>query len=134
MPTSVARPRAGDDDASCEIFNVGIGERRRLPLALPPQFSGGTLNGVKISYDPIKRAKTLKERGLDFADAAEVFAGEFTVAPDDRRDYGEDRFISAGDLRGRMVVIVWTLRDDTRHIISMRYCHAKEEKRWREKN
>jgi uncharacterized DUF497 family protein len=101
---------------------------------LPPQFSGGTLNGAKISYDPVKRAKTLKERGLDFADAAEVFAGEFTVAPDDRRDYGEDRFISAGYLRGRMVVIVWTLRDDARHIISMRYCHAKEKKLWREKN
>jgi hypothetical protein len=45
-----------------------------------------------------------------------------------------DRFISAGYLRGRMVVIVWTLRDDARHIISMRYCHAKEKKLWREKN
>ena len=89
---------------------------------------------MKISYDPAKRAKTLEERGLDFADAAEVFAGRFTVATDDRHDYGEDRFISAGYLRGRMVVIVWTLRDDTRHIISMRYCHAKEEKAWREKN
>ena len=70
---------------------------------------------MKISYDPVKRAKTLKERGLDFADAAEVFAGEFTVA-------------CAGGL------IVWTLRGDTRHIISMRYCHAKEKKLWREKN
>jgi len=51
--------------------------------------------------------------------------------PDDRRDYGEPRFISAGYLRGRMVVIVWTPRGDARHVISMRYCHAKEEKRWR---
>jgi uncharacterized protein len=30
-----------------------------------------------------------------------------------------------------MVVIVWTPRGDARHVISMRYCHAKEEKLWR---
>jgi uncharacterized protein len=86
---------------------------------------------VRITYDPAKRAATLKHRGLDFADAAEVFAGVYTVAPDDRRDYGEPRFISAGYLGGRMVVIVWTPREDAPHIISMRYCHAKEEKIWR---
>ena len=85
---------------------------------------------MRITFDPAKRAAALEHRGLDFADAAEVFGGLHTVAPDDRRDYGEPRFISAGYLRRRMVVIVWTPRDDTRHIISMRYCHAKEEKRW----
>jgi hypothetical protein len=30
-----------------------------------------------------------------------------------------------------MVVIVWTQRGASRHIISMRYCHGKEEERWR---
>jgi hypothetical protein len=28
--------------------------------------------------------------------------------PDERREYGERRFITAGWLRGRFVVIVWT--------------------------
>lgn len=78
---------------------------------------------MKITYDSAKRATTLRERGLDFEDAAEVFAGEHTVEP---------RFISAGYLRGRMVVLVWTPTENGRRIISMRYCHAKEEKRWRE--
>jgi uncharacterized DUF497 family protein len=85
---------------------------------------------VRITFDPAKRAVTLENRGLDSADAVEVFAGLYTVAPDDRRDYGEPRFISAGYLRGRMVVIVWTPRSDARHIISMRYCRGKEKKRW----
>ena len=85
-----------------------------------------------ITFDPRKRARTLKERGLDFADAAEVFAGRHTVVLDDRRDYGESRYISAGVLRGRMVVMVWTPRADARHVISMRYCHAEEEALWRE--
>ncbi len=86
---------------------------------------------MKITYDPAKRAATIRRRGLDFADAAEVFAGDYTMALDDRHDYGEPRYISAGYLRGRMVVLIWTPRGDARHVISMRYCHAKEKKRWR---
>jgi|SRR5579884_1758150 len=50
---------------------------------------------------------------------------------DDRKDYGEMRLITAGYLRGRMVVIVWTPRGRDRHIISMRHCHADEEEEWR---
>jgi uncharacterized DUF497 family protein len=51
---------------------------------------------------------------------------------DDRFDDGEVRKVNAGFLNGRMVVIVWTERDTSRHVISMRYCHDKQEKRWRE--
>jgi uncharacterized DUF497 family protein len=99
---------------------------------LTPLILGGTIIAVRIiSFDPAKRAKTLANRGLDFADAAEVFAGHFTVAPDERRDYGESRFISAGFLRGRVVAIVWTPRGDAWHIISMRHCHAKEIREFR---
>ncbi len=87
---------------------------------------------MRITFDPQKRARTLKERGLDFDDAAEVFAGRHTVVQDDRKDYGEKRYISAGFLRHRMVVVVWTPRGGGRHVISMRYCHAKEEALWRE--
>jgi uncharacterized DUF497 family protein len=86
---------------------------------------------MDITFDPAKRNKTLQERGLDFAEAAELFAGRHTVVVDDRFDYGETRYISAGFIRGRMVVVVWTPRGKARHVISMRYCHAKEEKRWR---
>ena len=85
---------------------------------------------MRITYDPAKRAATIIRNGLDFADAVEIFAGEYTQALDDRHAYGEDRYISAGYLRGRMVVLVWTPRGNARRIISMRYCHAKEEKRW----
>lgn len=87
---------------------------------------------MKITFDPAKRETTLRERGLDFADAGAVFAGRTFNRADDRFDYGEPRIITAGFLRSRMVVIVWTPRGETRHIISMRYCHAKEEKNWRE--
>jgi uncharacterized DUF497 family protein len=85
---------------------------------------------MTITFDPAKRALTLRHRGLDFARAGEVFAGRTATAVDDRRDYGETRFITAGYLDGRLVVIVWTQRGEVRHVISMRHCHAKEEEIW----
>lgn len=56
-----------------------------------------------ISYDPAKRKKTLDERGLDFEDAPEVFAGFTFEVEDTRRDYGEKRVICFGRLAGRLV-------------------------------
>ena len=85
---------------------------------------------MTITFNLAKRAATLAERGLDFADAGQVFAGRTATAEDARIDYGETRFLTAGYLRGRLVVIVWTPRGADRHVISMRYCHAKEEKKW----
>lgn len=85
---------------------------------------------MDITFDPAKRAAALRERGLDFADAGLVFAGVSSTRQDLRFTYGEDRFITAGFLRGRFVVLVWTPRNDARHIISMRQGHAKEQRRW----
>lgn len=87
---------------------------------------------MDIQFDPAKRAKTLENRGLDFADAGLVFEGEVFTRPDLRTVYGEDRYTTAGYLKGRLVVLVWTLRGAARRIISMRYAHDDEERRWRE--
>ena len=62
---------------------------------------------MQIEFDLDKREKTLTERGLDFARADEVFAGESVTTEDARFDYGETRFITAGVLDSRMVVVVW---------------------------
>jgi uncharacterized protein len=86
---------------------------------------------MAITFDPVKRARTLRERGLDFKDAEIVFAGETASQTSEQSDYGEVRVVTAGILGDRMVVIVWTRRGDNRHIISMRYCHAKEERKIR---
>ena len=52
------------------------------------------------------------------------------VELDDRVDYGEERFVTAGYLRDRFGVLVWTRRDDARRIIPMRYAHEWEEREW----
>jgi uncharacterized DUF497 family protein len=86
---------------------------------------------MKITYDPAKRQRTLAERGLDFEDAPLVFAGKHFTREDDRKDYGETRLISAGMLRERMVVMVWTPRNiEDRHIISMRKANEREQAKY----
>ena len=88
---------------------------------------------MHISYDPTKREWTLRERELDFEDAAEVFTERVVTVPDLRHDYGEERHLTFGWLRSRMVVVVWTPRgEDGRHIISMRKCNAREQARYRQ--
>ena len=62
---------------------------------------------MKIEFDPAKRQATLEHRGLDMARAAEIFAGATLTIADDRKDYGEPRFITIGRLDDRMVVSVW---------------------------
>jgi uncharacterized protein len=86
---------------------------------------------VRVTFDPAKRDLTLRHRGLDFARVNDLFAGRAATVVDERRDYGEMRFVTAGHLDGRLVVVVWTQRGDARHVISMRHCHAKEEEIWR---
>lgn len=81
---------------------------------------------MRISFDPAKRERTLRERGLDFDDAEKVFGGRKYTMADDRRDYGELRLRTFGFLDGRLVVVVWTPRGGTRRVISMRICNERE--------
>ncbi len=85
---------------------------------------------MRISYDPLKRAATLRDRGLDFEDTIEVFAGRTLDLPDDRFDYGEVRMVTIGHLSGRMVIVVWTQRGAMRHVISMRKANEREQARF----
>lgn len=79
-----------------------------------------------VEFDAAKRSATLKARGLDMARADEVFAGSTLTVEDDRRAYGEDRFITIGFLSEVMVVVVWTPRGGTHRIISMRKANERE--------
>ena len=88
---------------------------------------------MTISYDPNKREATLLERGLDFARAAEVFDGNVFSWPDLRFDYGEQRIVTVGFLDDRMVIVVWTSRDDARQVISMRKANAREQAQFGER-
>jgi uncharacterized DUF497 family protein len=85
---------------------------------------------VDIEFDPAKRRATLDARGMDMADAGEVFFSDQITFADIRFEYGERRFVTIGYLGDRMVVLAWTARGDARRIISMRKANERETKKY----
>ncbi len=81
---------------------------------------------MKLEFDATQRDTTLKDRGLDFARAGDVFEGNHFTGQDTRHDYAEHRFITVGLLDARLVVLVWTPRGEARRIISMRKANDRE--------
>jgi uncharacterized protein len=81
---------------------------------------------VEISFDPANREKTLRERDVDFMHAEMLFVGRTYTTADDRFDCGETRLRTFGLVDGRLMVVIWTPRGDTRHVISMRKCNERE--------
>ncbi len=65
------------------------------------------------------------------ARAGEVFSGATLTVEDDRRNYGEDRFITVGFLDVSMVVVVWTPRKVGARIIGMRKANDREQRLYR---
>ena len=84
---------------------------------------------MKITFDPRKRDEALLARGLNFGDAALVFAGVTLELEDTRMDYGETRMICFGKLEGRMVVVGYVPRGADRHVFSMRKANDREKRR-----
>ncbi|MBV9076753.1 MAG: BrnT family toxin [Methylobacteriaceae bacterium] len=85
---------------------------------------------MRITFDSAKRDRTLAERGLDFARAAEIFDASHLTQEDKRRGYGEKRCVTIGYLDGRMVVLVWTERFESRRVISLRKANEREQARY----
>ena len=83
---------------------------------------------MKFEWDEVKQQANLRKRRLDFADAETVFAGATFTFEDDRFEYGEDRYITLGLLRGTVVVIAHTERKEVIRVISMRKATKNEQK------
>jgi len=76
---------------------------------------------VRFEWDDEKNKSNISKHGFDFADAWEFFEAPLLAGLDQREDYGEDRWIGIGLLRGHIIVVVFTERDtETIRVISLR--------------
>ncbi|MBL8502099.1 MAG: BrnT family toxin [Rhodocyclaceae bacterium] len=83
---------------------------------------------MRYTYDPGKRAANLKKHGFDFKDARRVIESDRTVTFEDRRfGYEEQRFVTLGVLRGKVVAIVTAETDEEIRVVSMRRAERNEE-------
>lgn len=83
---------------------------------------------MRYTYDPAKKAANRKKHGLGFDDAPRLIESEANLTFEDRRfNYGEQRFITLGLLKGEVVVVVTTETDEEIRIISMRKADQNEQ-------
>ena len=83
---------------------------------------------MDFEWNEKKNRLNYEKHGLDFNDAEFVFSEKTITFKDDRFEYGEERFITLGELKKRVVVIVHIQRDFVTRIISMRKANEREKK------
>ena len=81
---------------------------------------------MKFEWDEAKRRRNLEKHGVDFSHALEFAWEDALVIVDDRFSYGEERRIALGKFRGRVHVVVHTVRGNVTRMISFRRANARE--------
>ena len=85
---------------------------------------------AKFDWDSEKARTNFDKHGVRFDDACDVFRDVFAIDMDDTRfHYDEPRFISIGRSGSKLLVVVYTIREDTIRIISARAADPREQ-RW----
>ena len=83
-------------------------------------------SGLIFEWNEAKSEKNLAERGFDFEYACRIFGGDTIEWDDTRRNYGERRVIAIGEVDEEVFVVVNTLREHVRRIISARLASRRE--------
>ena len=82
---------------------------------------------MNVDWDPNKAKTNRVSHGVSFPDAEAVFYDPHGITREDESAEGEQRFVTLGlDHLGRMLVVVYTYRDDTIRMISARKATRNE--------
>ena len=81
---------------------------------------------MKLEWDDKKRTKALAERGLDFADVAQVDWDTAFTVENFRVDYAEPRFVTMAPINNRLCVFAWCARGEALRVISLRKANERE--------
>ena len=85
-------------------------------------------------WDPDKAAENLQKHEVDFADAAISLGDPQALTDADPDASDEQRYICLGvDPEGRLLVTIYTYRDDNFRIISSRSASPGERRRYEER-
>jgi uncharacterized DUF497 family protein len=90
--------------------------------------------GLMFEWDPKKAQRNIKAHGISFDEASTAFRDPLSrTIYDPLHSEEEERFVLIGQsLRGRLLVVVHTERDDRIRIISARLATNKERLRYEE--
>lgn len=85
-------------------------------------------------WDEAKRQTNRDKHGIDFAALAQFDWTTAQIKPDNRRDYGEDRFIAVGYIKDRLHKLIFTRRNGRVRVISFRKANRREQRKWASRN
>ena len=86
------------------------------------------IDNMEFEWDENKRQINLTKHGIDFIDAQKIFNYPIVIIEDDRFNYGEQRFLALGVLRGITIVVVYTERENVVRLISARKATKNEQR------
>jgi len=91
---------------------------------------------MKLEWDADKAQSNLQKHGIAFEDAERVFYDAGRIERyDGREDYGEDRWITIGQVYETILYVVYTVRnEETIRLISARNANAYECQRYCQAN
>lgn len=84
---------------------------------------------MDFEWDPDKNASNVAKHGIDFEDVISLFAEPHFARESDRAN--EKRFVAVGEVNGRILAIVYTIRGDRYRIISARKARKNEQEAYR---
>lgn len=91
-----------------------------------------TIIEMTYQWNKDKAAANISKHGIDFADAVSVLSDDLAITIPDER-FEEERFITIGsDAFGKVLVVVYTLRDDEIRLISARKATQYEQQQYEE--
>ena len=82
---------------------------------------------MKYEWDEVKRQSNIDRHKVDFIDVLPLFANPEAIRlEDNRRDYGEIRYILLGEIDERLFQIAYTIRGSVIRLISARRGNKRE--------
>jgi uncharacterized DUF497 family protein len=89
---------------------------------------------MKFDWQVQKAEANYKKHGVRFPESLPVFEDDFAITiTDDESDPDEQRFISIGiGVRGRLLVVIYTYREGSIRIISVRPAEPREIRQYEE--
>jgi len=88
---------------------------------------------MKITFDPKKSDKNVRDRNLSFDRAADFDWGTAVIFEDNRFVYPEQRLVATGFLGERLHVLCFTPIGDDIRVISFRKANSREIMQYEEK-
>ncbi len=82
---------------------------------------------MEVEWNPAKAASNLQKHGIHFSDAEAVLFDPNAISFEDESAKREQRFVAVGlDHLGRVLVVIYTYRDNNIRLISARPATRRE--------